>query len=361
MKIVLLIDNLGSGGAQRQVVTLAKLFHNKDCDVTVLVYNKDDFFKNVLEESNIAVVELIHKNQLYRALTIRHFIRRNSPDAVISFMDTPNFFNCVAAIGRHHWKVITSERSCQEIIFKRVKNRVFNYFQRYSDYIVCNSVRARQMWLSHMPRYKSKLVTIYNAVTLDNLDSIYEPLKNGILHLVVAASYQGLKRPELVAKALTYLDTDLLCKLRIDWYGNKCIGTADECHYYNTEKIIENYHLGDYFKLHGPISNISDIMNQADCVGLFSQFEGLPNAICEAMLIGKPILMTKVSDYNELVDSSNGFLCEVDDVLSLAEALKQLLQCDASELLSKGKQSHMKAEKMFSEDFVIQQWLRAIS
>ena len=44
MKIVCLIDNLSAGGAQRQMVMLAKLLKQNGHDITILTYYPHDFF-----------------------------------------------------------------------------------------------------------------------------------------------------------------------------------------------------------------------------------------------------------------------------------------------------------------------------
>lgn len=97
-------------------------------------------------------------------------------------------------------------------------------------------------------------------------------------------------------------------------------------------------------------------MNEADAVGLFSKYEGLPNAICEGMMLGKPIVMTRVSDYATLVDDSNGFLCDWDSSETIKNALLRLINLRKDELLEKGKNSKTRAERLFSKERIIKQW-----
>ena len=153
MKILFLIDSLGSGGAQRQMTTIACLLKNKGYQVFFLVYSESDFFKQSLNENNIPITTITTQNFINRILHIRKFIRKGKFDSVISFMDTPNFLNCFAAIGGHNWRVITSERSSNESIFRNRKNKIFNWFQRYSDTIVCNSENAKNMVVLHGVNY----------------------------------------------------------------------------------------------------------------------------------------------------------------------------------------------------------------
>ena len=102
-------------------------------------------------------------------------------------------------------------------------------------------------------------------------------------------------------------------------------------------------------------------MNEADIVGLFSKLEGLPNAICEAMMIGKPIIMSKVSDYINLVDEENGFLCDWDNPNSIKIALEQAIFLNDKELIKMGLKSKIKADKLFSSEVIVNQWISFLS
>lgn len=101
-------------------------------------------------------------------------------------------------------------------------------------------------------------------------------------------------------------------------------------------------------------------MNQADIIGLFSELEGLPNAICEGMMLGKPIIMTHVSDFELLVDENNGFLCDWDNPLSIRDTLRKTINLTNEDLIRMGKNSKEKAEKLFPEEVIINQWLSYI-
>ena len=88
--------------------------------------------------------------------------------------------------------------------------------------------------------------------------------------------------------------------------------------------------------------------------------EGLPNAICEGMMNGKPIIMTKVSDYADLVDDTNGVLCDWDNPESIKYALLDAMQWSVDELREKGINSKNKAENLFSSKVIMNQWIKLI-
>ena len=362
MKILFLIDNLGSGGAQRQVVTLSHYLTDRGYKVSVLTYAEGDFFESQVRGNGVRLIKLTATKHIKRIFAVRKAIHQGGYDAVISFLDTPNFLNNISAISRHRkWKVITSERSNKEAMLHSRKGRICGWFQRYSDALVCNSHNAEAMWLRHYPQYKDKMHTIYNAVEVPKGDTQYIPKRNGQLHLVIAASYQYLKNPIGLISAVALMDPSSQERLRVDWYGQTYVSNLEkDLAYQEALSLIREHRLSKIIHLHEPTKEINRMMKEADFVGLFSQLEGLPNTICEGMMLGKPIIMSRVSDYNVLVDKHNGFLCDWDNELSIKEALENALQLTTDKILDMGANSYTKAQKLFDPSKITRQWEQLI-
>lgn len=361
MKILFLIDSLGSGGAQRQIVSLSSLFKERGLDVSILLYHNDNFFSKDIDDKGISLHYCTSNNHFSRIFQVRRFIRSNAFDAVISFLDVPSFLNCIAAIGGKSWKVITSERSAKEHKFKSLRGKILGLFQRYSDVIVCNSENAKTMWVKHYPKYKDKIYVIYNQVLLPITNSSYIPKSNEKINIVVAASYQYLKNPLGVIKALLLLGIDDRKRIKINWYGRKDASKGDTRAYDEAFNLMEENKLDDVILLNEETTDIINKMNEADFVGLFSELEGLPNAICEGMMIGKPIIMTKVSDYTRLVDHKNGFLCEWDEPESIKNAFIAAMNLSDDQILRMGANSKEKAKTLFSKETIFEQWMKLIT
>ncbi len=361
MKILWVIESLGSGGAQRQLVNLAKMQKNNNNDVSVICYHYSDFFAETLEKENIDVIWKIENNYLKRMFVFRRFIRKGNYDVVISFSDTANFLCCFAAIGGKKWKLITNELSAKQSSFTSKKGNIFAWFYRYSNVHVCNSENAKSMWLKHYPQYKSKLDVIYNPIVLPKITSTYTPHKNEKLHIVIAASYRFLKNPIGLIEALILLDENYRSQLSIDWYGAVNTTEGKIRPYDRAMKLIQTNNLQEVISLNDEIIDIANKMNEADIIALFSKVEGLPNAICEGMAIGKPIIMSKVSDFNILVDASNGFLCDWDSPDSIKGALISGISLSKKQLHQMGASSKDKAEKLFSAEIISYQWSKLIS
>lgn len=357
--LLFLSPNLGAGGggAERQIVTVACLLKDAGYNVEFACYCEGDFYEQQLKEQDITINWLIGNNYWKRIWKIRRFIRSGKYDVVISFLSTPNFLNCFAAIGGKSWKIITGERSAKEDSFSKTKTKIFAWFQHYADKIVCNSENARLMWTRHYPNYANKMAVIYNNVKLQPISSSYIPRKDGKLHIVIAASYQYLKNPIGLIKAISLMNENEKSKIHIDWFGKN--DDFREKIYNEAFDMIKTNNLHN-ITLHPMTSEMHNIINTYDVCALFSSVEGLPNAICEGMKLGKPIIMSRVSDYNILVDDTNGFLCEWNNLDSIKDAILSAANLPTKKLTEMGNYSKHKAVKLFSTTSIKNKWISLI-
>lgn len=75
------------------------------------------------------------------------------------------------------------------------------------------------------------------------------------------------------------------------------------------ESLIKTLHLGNQVFLPGFKKNIHELISDAGFFILSSDFEGLSNALLEAMCMGIPCIITNVSGIDEVIhDKINGVL-----------------------------------------------------
>lgn len=361
-KILFFIDNLGSGGAQRQIVNMSIMLKEKGYSVSVLLYADFPFYKHYLDENDIPTVLIAPKGKLSRLFKIKKYLRRSDADVVIAFLETPGFISCFSKMGgKVHWKLVTTELSAKDMTFTSKKNRFYNWFERYSDSKVCNSENAKQLWEKYYPQYKEKYSVIYNPVLIpdDILNEEKEFCSTDKVCVTVAASYQGLKNPLRVIEAVSQFTDEQKKRLRLLWFGRAVVSNGDSSVYERACELVREYGLEDCVSLNTETKDIYRIMKESTAVGLFSTVEGLPNTICEGMMLGKPIIMSKMSDYQTLAEG-NGFLCEAESVESIKNALLELLETPSECLKEMGRISREKAEHLFSKERIVQQWIDLI-
>ena len=124
-----------------------------------------------------------------------------------------------------------------------------------------------------------------------------------------------------------------------DWFLNKCT------------KLI-----GDYFTYLGVLNNLQKktFYQSADIFVLPSYFEGLPNALLEAMAYGVVPIVTSVGSMPEVViDNENGFFVPLKDHKSISERI-ETLDKDRDLLYNISKSSYSTILKKYSiQNYVI--------
>ena len=343
------------------MANVAVLLKKAGYDVTVLMYHNLLFYKNLLDENDIKVDVVLSDKYFGRMLKVRKYLIKSKADVVIAFLEVPCFIACFSKIGHKKWKLVTTERSAKLSTFTSKRNRFFNFFERFSDAKIGNSENAMNLWRKYYPQYSNKYSVIYNHIRVGDeyVNHEHEYLSDGKLKLCVAASYQKLKNPILVVEAVNMLTDEQKARLELNWYGRREVVSGDSRIYDEASEKIKQYGLEECVYLNAETDKIYDIMSKSDAVGLFSTVEGLPNTICEAMTIGKPIVMSKVSDFDVLV-TDNGYLCNPNSVDSVKEALEKLLETPEEELERMGNASKEKAKKLFSDEAITKQWIDII-
>lgn len=353
MKILLFIDSLGSGGAQRQMVELALGFQEKGHTVSFLTYHNLNFFKSQLGE-NIPVVTIIEPNYFKRILKFRRYIRKNNFDTVISFLSGPCFISSIAALPFKKWKLIVGERSSNPLILKSLKGRAFRFMHFFADYVVANSHTNIDMVKKANPFLSSKKCKIiYNIVDLNKWKpkENYLPFENGKLNIIIASSHQRLKNFNALIEGVNLLNSDEQNKLKIDWYGE----VLDDS-YTDSIKKIEKYNLNHIFNLFEPTPQIHEKMKMYDVVGLFSFYEGLPNAVCEGMASSKIVIASNVSD-NKLLLKSTDYIIDPYRPETITDSIRKLLSLDKSKIKEIGSNNRNFSEQLFDREKILNEYL----
>ena len=110
---------------------------------------------------------------------------------------------------------------------------------------------------------------------------------------------------------------------------------------------VDSHGLSERVKFMGTSSTIFNDINDAALFALTSDFEGLPNALLEAMALGLPCVSTRCSPggAEELIeDGKNGYLVPCGDAKALAERIDSML-CDYDKALAVGKEARKIRER----------------
>jgi glycosyltransferase involved in cell wall biosynthesis len=361
--VLLVIDSLGSGGAQNQITMLAVLLSRKGYSVTVFTYFYSDFYLSRLEENNIKTVHVPKKNRIGLGVIYKLWRYANTidVDVVISFLNTPNFYvSLLGLISRKNRKIIVSYRSRTDVDdlsfgIRKMREIVNNC----STAIVSNSHHERMNWIKYYPQLNKKMKTIYNVVNQDRFTQSATAVKSE--SFVVVGSISSDKNGLAVIEAL-----HLLAKrgvtVNILWIGAVQRTIKSRVMYYEKMKrLIDRYTLHNQWTWQDPQKNIEYYYQTHRGLILASTVEGLPNVVCEAQCCGLPCLVSNVLDHPLLVeDGVNGYLFDPEIPSSLADAIERFIGLSKEEYKIMSERSVESAEGKFSEKKFISSFIELI-
>lgn len=363
--INLLIDELGSGGAQRQMCMLALELAKRGHSVQIICYYPNTWFYEHLLSNNIPVRIVCWRNQFEKLLAVRRALRERKTDAIISFLKGPNMINIMSSFPYLASKVIVSERN-RDLVPLSLKSKICFRMYQFADFVVVNSHSQLDFLRSYIPYISSKVELITNGVDLEKGSRGMGESRDEKNNLVfgILASYCKRKRLIDLILAVDILARKLGAKTpRFIWHGENRDPVSGKVtsEFQAGSQMISGRKLERFIELRGPTSSPEKFLREVDCVCLVSEREGFPNVICEAFASGKPAVATRVGDTPYLIaDGKTGFLAEPRSPESLASALLKMMSVDSKRRAEMGQAARCFAEQNLSIERFCDQYLELI-
>jgi glycosyltransferase involved in cell wall biosynthesis len=360
MNILLIIDHFGSGGAQRQIVELARGLKKRGHAVEMFIYFPEhDFFRPRIEESRIPVHEY-RKGRGFSVGVVSRLsalMRDGRFDVVVSYLSSANIYAEFAKLVSNGPALVVSERTSyhdDKQMFSAFARRVMH---ACADHVVANSHNQTD-WLRRKWWLRSKVSCIYNGVDLDLYSGAARQAPESYRHMQLLAI--GRVGPEKnvvnVIRALALLYEEFGDAPRVSWVGGQDASHAGQAYCTRVDRLLEDLpEVRKRWRWLGRQSDIPRLLREHDALIHASLYEGLPNVVCEALACGVPVLVSNVCDHPVLVaDGERGFLFESTRPQSIAAAIGRLAQLDADRWRSLSDnarsfaETHLGVEKMVS-------------
>lgn len=354
-QILLITENLGSGGAERQICGLASMLTKAGFPCRLITYVENQFYEPYLRQNGVDyqfVPELWNKKT--RIFKAAKYVRQYKPDVVISFLPSVNQTMCLAKLF-FKAKLVVSERNNNTCITRGDKIQ-FNLY-RMADAIVPNSNSQGKFICNNFPFLRKKVHPIINFVDINRFTPSEIPIRNNTLRIVTVARYTQQKNVLTYLKAVRMVK-DMGLNVYFDWYGDKKHNVA---YYAEIEKDYQKLEIADYLTLHNPNQKIEEEYHRADMFCLPSLFEGYPNVVVEAMSCGLPILCSNVFENPYIVEEGiNGFLFNPEKAEDIADAIKKMANLSHEERLEMGKRNRQLCLKRNTEDAFLKSYVELI-
>jgi glycosyltransferase involved in cell wall biosynthesis len=357
------IDQLSSGGAQQQMVLVAREFVRAGHQVQFLVYRQNNFHSESLKQAEIPV-EVVARRSRYSFAFVRRIaekIRSEPIDGVLSFLTGPNLY---ALLGR--WRsgrrlpVVISERSSANNPNNGFFHGIAERFYPLADRVVVNSHHHREFLAQKYPRLQAKLRTIWNGVDLNRFRPTPLPDIQKGFHFVAVGQIGKFKQPECVIRALAIVRKKLDQPVQVSWFARRFpnLTHAEAEQKFELDRLIKELHLSEDFHWKPETNVMEQELSKFHGLIHASIVEGLPNAVCEALASGRPVLASDTLDHPRLISSGkSGFLFEKSSPQALAEVIIKYCQLTSSVRQAMAVQAaefarHAFAPTVFGEHFL---------
>lgn len=347
--IGLLIDSLGTGGAQRQIVNLAIGLKRKGLRPIIIFYSNTNYFAELLESEKIVVRYLKRRHFLdvFFLFNLIKLLMKEGISKLVAFLFMPSGYALLTKVVLPTLQVIVSERSFEAKT--KTRDKIFPrklYF--LSDFITANS-QSQTLHLERLfPRFKRKIVYVPNGVYKQ--EYIYSTGR-GVLTLTSIGRVSELKDTKILIEAINNLRAGYpSIKFKVYWVGALFDANPDDSAYFQEcNNLIFEYGLEEIWEWTGQVSDVKAILFKSDLLVHMSHGEGFPNAICEAMSYGIPVVASNLMDHPYIVQSNkNGYLVDMGDLNGLVKAISSFIELKQEEKLEMSKSAFTTAQNSFS-------------
>ena len=356
MKILFVSGNLSDGGAQRvmAVVTsqLAKMGH----EVNLLLFARNK--KEYPVDPAMKITALGENFQEYselstwqRTLAIRKYVKALKPDAAVGFLEG-GYGLFLATLGMKFPKVASARIDPKFLLQKRGGRAMLDrLWFRCADAVVVQT--SRQAEHAQNAGWKNMTV-IANPVSDDTL--VLEPhnYDRPCRRIVMAGRLAEQKNYPMALKAMQKV-LEKYPDAKLDIFGK---GNQEE----SLKTLIQEMGLECSVRLMGWTQDTLGEFANSDAYVMTSNFEGMPNALMEAMAAGLPCISTDCDTGPEdlITDEKNGYLVPVGDANALAERLIQIMDMTPAQRRELGENARKTMIEAFNVEAIAEKWAKLL-
>lgn len=352
-KIYLYINVLGGGGAERVIANLANTLAEDGCETTLITsfpvdkeYSIDKKVRRLLLEDHEFRQSRLKRN-VTRISKLRKICKEEKPDILISFMEEPNFRAILATRGLPVKTLVSVRNDPNKEYAGKLGAFVGKVLLPMADGCVFQTKEAQE-WFPEKLQKKSKI--IYNAVKEDFYQIERTPVRGEI---VTCGRLVEQKNHALLIDAFSEVVKKYpFVTLKI--YGE---GALRE----KLQHQINDLGLEKKAFLMGATSDVEKVLQTADLFVLSSDYEGMPNALMEAMAAGVPCISTDCpcGGPRELLGDDSNLLIPVGNKLGLEDKILDFFG-NQTVLEECGKELK-KIAKIFTPEVIEKKWIEYVN
>lgn len=352
MKILFVSGNMGNGGAQRVIAVVANALAEKGHEVLLLLFNRCEGEYFVSEK--VKITSLADNYELYKKINpisamikIRGYLRKEKPAVAVGFIQG-GYALFLSSLGMKLKKVASARVDPKKILeYKGLRAEINKLWFQAADAVVLQT----ESQLEHVRDIPWKRKTVIpNPVSENALQKQLPDYRKKCDTIIMAGRLEVQKNYILAFEALERIQPEFP-NVKLIVFGE---GSQKE----SLQKEIIKRKLDNIVLLKGWSQNLMDEFSKADLYILSSDFEGMPNALMEAMACGLPCVSTDCpTGPSALIkNNENGYLVPVGDVQAMSAAIKRVLLMSGEEREKMGLKARATMRDSFNCNAIAEKW-----
>jgi len=321
-KLLFAAYSLDLGGIEKALITLTNTLQKKGYDITIVLEKKQGIFLKELnnkikvieyapnESTNILKRKIVN---LYKRIKfILQYKNKFDFSACFATYSLPaSFVSRMASKNTALWghaDYLTLFENNEEKMKSFFEERRYNKFR----HIIFVSNEGKESFIKVFPEMKEKTKVCNNIIDNDKIlkmsnEEIELKKDNRITFLNVSRHDEKQKKISRIIDAAK--------KLKEDGFNFKVLLIGDGEDTLKYKNMVNDYNLMEDIIFLGKQKNPYPYFKISDCAISTSDYEGYPVFFLECFVLNKPIITTKVSDYQE-VEGKYGYVTtkEVEDI-----------------------------------------------
>lgn len=347
MRILHIVNDAQTGGAQTLIEALCRQRSAEDQIHLLVLMGRGALSERFTEiADSVSYVEMAQRDLIpWRAIrTLRQLVSEHSIDVVHSHLMQSDLISLLTPTTAQRISTVHSSASYETRgASQLVRRLVVRLSGRFRAVVACSPSAHQYMVDSG---YRHEPSTILNGTQLTSWSPEGAAHSRRFVHL---GRWHSVKDHNTLFAALSLLLTKHP-EAKLD-----CAGLGLEPENPEVQSMIERHGVAEAVSLHGSVSDVRVLFDQARTMVISSRHEALPMSGIEALSAGLPVLTTDVGDCAELAIGSD-YLVAPGSPAELAEAMSKALTLDAGRYRAARAQARGRAEQRFDERVTAQKY-----